>query len=138
MVRESCSQLSKTESFGRACGLAAKLCRPGPHGVLHCHGFFAALELGTVSLPCSMQWVLFGVVAWGVRVIPLSPPPQGAFQCMLSQAEGRSEYVSPMGSLLVRMRWVPTLRLDPHGWAVTGFVWGLFEALAVHSSWSSR
>ena len=44
-----------------------------------------------------MQWVLFGVVAWGVRVIPLSPPPQGAFQCMLSQAEGRSEYVSPMG-----------------------------------------
>ena len=44
-----------------------------------------------------MQWVLFGVVAWGVRVIPLRPPPQGAFQCMLSQAVGRSEYVSPMG-----------------------------------------
>ena len=83
--------------YGRSCGLAAKLCRPGPHCGLHCHGFFAALELGTVSLPCSMQWVLFGVVAWGVRVIPLSPPPQGAFQCMLLQAEGRSEYVSPMG-----------------------------------------
>ena len=44
-----------------------------------------------------MQWVLFGVVAWGMRVIPLSPPPQGALQCMLSQAKGRSEYVSPMG-----------------------------------------
>ena len=44
-----------------------------------------------------MQWVLFGVVAWGARVIPLSPPPLGALQCMLSQAEGRSEYVSPMG-----------------------------------------
>ena len=44
-----------------------------------------------------MQWVLFGVVAWGAQEIPLSPPPLGALQCMLSQAEGRSEYVSPMG-----------------------------------------
>ena len=44
-----------------------------------------------------MQWVLIGVVACGARVIPLSLPPLGALQCMLGQAEGRFEYVSPMG-----------------------------------------
>ena len=83
--------------IGCSCGLAAKLCRPGPHCGLHCCGLFAALEPGTFSLPCSMQWVLIGVVACGARVIPLSLPPLGALQCMLGQAEGRFEYVSPMG-----------------------------------------
>ena len=70
------------------------------------------------------------MVAWGSRVIPPSPTSLRALECMLCQAKGRSQYVSPMGfpsgayALGSHFATGPS-RLGSHWLSLLGVSWGV-------------
>ena len=92
--------------------------------VLRCYGSWH------VFIALILQWVLIGVVAWGSQVILPSPTSLRTLECMLCQAKGRSQYVSPMGfpsgayALGSHFATGPS-RLGSHWLSLLGVSWGV-------------